>query len=119
MDFEQSLGYKISEYNTALRQSRKFLPRPSGDVQAKDIIEGLIQGNESWFRAQQDMKKDLGAMKDLGFNDKQVGIIFDRRNLGRDFNSLRANKFKPFELPEGLIDAYIRNAKENNYEFFK
>ncbi|MBD1133640.1 hypothetical protein IDH23_03340, partial [Pelagibacterales bacterium SAG-MED44] len=31
------------------------------------------------------------------------------------FNSLRANKFKPFELPEGLIDAYIRNAKENNY----
>jgi hypothetical protein len=115
MDFEQSLGYKISEYNTALRQSRKFLPRPQGDVQAKDIIEGLIQGNQSWFEAQQDMKKDLGAMKDLGFNDKQVGIIFDRRNLGRDFNSLRANKFKPFELPEGLIDAYIRNAKENNY----
>jgi hypothetical protein len=115
MDFEQSLGYKISEYNTALRQSRKFLPRPQGNVQAKDIIEGLIQGNQSWFEAQQDMKKDLGAMKDLGFNDKQVGIIFDRRNLGRDFNSLRANKFKPFELPEGLIDAYIRNAKENNY----
>jgi hypothetical protein len=115
MDFEQSLGYKISEYNTALRQSRKFLPRPQGNVQAKDIIEGLIQGNQSWFEAQQDMKKDLGAMKDLGFNDKQVGIIFDRRNLGRDFNSLRANKFKPFELPEGLIDAYIRNARENNY----
>jgi hypothetical protein len=115
MDFEQSLGYKISEYNTALRQSRKFLPRPQGNVQAKDIIEGLIQGNQSWFEAQQDMKKDLGAMKDLGFNDKQIGIIFDRRNLGRDFNSLRANKFKPFELPEGLIDAYIRNARENNY----
>ncbi|MBD1133633.1 hypothetical protein IDH23_03305, partial [Pelagibacterales bacterium SAG-MED44] len=83
MDFEQSLGYKISEYNTALRQSRKFLPRPQGNVQAKDIIEGLIQGNQSWFEAQQDMKKDLGAMKDLGFNDKQVGTIFDRRNLGR------------------------------------
>ena len=30
MDFEESLGYKISDYNGALRDSRKFLPRPRG-----------------------------------------------------------------------------------------
>jgi hypothetical protein len=114
-DFEESLGYKISEYNTALRQSRRFLPRPRGNVEAKDIIEGLIQGNESWFKAQQEMKKDLGAMKVLGFDDKKVGIIFDRRNLGNDFNALRVNKFKPFEIPEGLVDEYIRNARQNGY----
>jgi len=115
-DFPESLGYKISAYNGALRDSRKFLPRPRGNVQPKDIIEGLIQGNESWFAAQQEMKKDIGAMKDLGFDDKQIGIIFDRRNLGKDFNALRSNKFKPFELPEGLIDEYIRNARVNGYE---
>ena len=62
------------------------------------------------------MKKDIGAMRDLGFNDKQIGVIFDRRNLGKDFNALRSNKFKPFELPEGLIDEYIRNARVNGYE---
>ena len=115
-DFPESLGYKISAYNGALRDSRKFLPRPRGNVQPKDIIEGLIQGNQSWFEAQQEMKKDIGAMKDLGFNDKQIGVIFDRRNLGKDFNALRSNKFKPFELPEGLIDEYIRNARVNGYE---
>ena len=115
-DFPESLGYKISEYNGALRDSRKFLPRPRGNVQSKDIIEGLIQGNQSWFEAQKEMKKDIGAMRDLGFNDKQIGVIFDRRNLGKDFNALRSNKFKPFELPEGLIDEYIRNARVNGYE---
>jgi hypothetical protein len=115
MDFEQSLGFKISEYNTALRQSRKFLPRPAGNVKTEDIIEGLIQGNDSWYEAQKVMQKDIAAMKTLGFDDKQVGIIFDRRGLGRDYNSLIADRFKPFDLPEGLIDAYIRNARENGY----
>jgi hypothetical protein len=115
MDFEQSLGYKISEYNTALRQSRKFLPRPQGNVKPKDIIEGIIQGNQSWFEAQKDMKKDLNAMEDLGFNKKQVGTIFARRNLTTDYGSLTNNRFKPFNLPEGLIEAYIRNARENGY----
>ena len=116
MDFEQSLGYKISEYNTALRQSRKFLPRPQGNVQTKEIIEGLIQGNQSWFDAQKVMQKDIEAMKTLGFDDKKIGIIFDRRGKGKDYNSLVIDRFKPFDLPEGLIDAYIRNAEENGYE---
>jgi hypothetical protein len=116
MDFEQSLGFKISEYNTALRQSRKFLPRPTGNVKTQDIIEGLIQGNDSWYEAQKDMQKDIAAMKDLGFDDKKIGIIFDRRGLGRDYNSLIVDRFKPFDLPKGLIDAYIRNAQENGYD---
>ena len=62
------------------------------------------------------MQKDIAAMKTLEFDDKQVGIIFDRRGLGRDYNSLIADRFKPFDLPEGLIDAYIRNARENGYD---
>ena len=116
MDFEQSLGFKISEYNTALRQSRKFLPRPAGNVKTKDILDGLIQGNNSWYNAQQEMKKDINAMKDLGFNNKQIGIIFGRRNLTPDYGALTNDRFKPFTLPTGLIEAYIRNARENGYK---
>ena len=62
------------------------------------------------------MKKDINAMKDLGFDNKKIGIIFDRRGLGRDYNSLIVDRFKPFDLPKGLIDAYIRNAQENGYD---
>ena len=61
------------------------------------------------------MKKDINAIKDLGFNNKQIGIIFGRRNLTPDYVALTNDRFKPFDLPEGLIDAYIRNARENGY----
>ena len=116
MDFEESLGYKISDYNGALRDSRKFLPRPRGKVDANDILKELVQGNASWFEAQKDMKQDIEAMKTLGYTDQQIGTIFDRRGKGKDFNSIRANRFTPFDIPEGLIDEYIRNAEVNGYD---
>jgi hypothetical protein len=115
MDFEESLGYKISDYNGALRDSRKFLPRPRGNVDAQDILKELVKGNASWFEAQKDMKQDIEAMKTLGYTDQQIGIIFDRRGKGKDFNAIRANRFTPFDIPEGLIDEYIRNAEVNGY----
>jgi len=115
MDFEESLGYKISDYNGALRDSRKFLPRPRGKVDANDILKELVQGNASWFEAQKDMKQDIEAMKTLGYTDQQIGTIFDRRGKGKDFNAIRANRFTPFDIPEGLIDEYIRNAQVNGY----
>ena len=115
MDFEESLGYKISDYNGALRDSRKFLPRPRGNVDAQDILKELVKGNASWFEAQKDMKQDIEAMKNLGYTDQQIGIIFDRRGKGKDFNAIRANRFTPFDIPEGLIDEYIRNAQANGY----
>ena len=115
MDFEESLGYKISDYNGALRDSRKFLPRPRGNVDAQDILKELVKGNASWFEAQKDMKQDIEAMKTLGYTDQQIGTIFDRRGKGKDFNAIRANRFSPFDIPEGLIDEYIRNARANGY----
>ena len=41
MDFEEALGYKISDYNGALRDSRKFLPRPRGRVRCKRYIKRI------------------------------------------------------------------------------
>ena len=116
MDFEESLGYKISDYNGALRDSRKFLPRPRGNVNSKDIIKELIKGNASWFEAQKDMKQSIEAMKTLGYSDIEIGTIFDRRGKGKDFNALRVNQFTPFDIPDGLVDEYIRNARENGYK---
>ena len=116
MDFKQSLGFKISEYNGALRDSRKFLPRPTGNVKPDDIIQGLLQGNDSWMQAQKEMQKDIEAMKILGFSNKEIATIFDRRGLSQDYGFLTKNKFRPFQVPEGLVEAYIRNARENGYD---
>ena len=68
------------------------------------------------MQGMKDMRKDIQAMEDLGFSNKQIATIFDRRNLGSDYGFLRKNKFKPFEIPRGLVEAYIRNARENGYD---
>ena len=46
MDIPQSMDFKITAYNTNLRNSRGLLPRPAGNVKSKDIIDGFIAGKE-------------------------------------------------------------------------
>ena len=116
LDVPRSLNFKISDYNVKLRNSRRFLPRAEGNVKPEDIIQGYIRGNDSWMQGMKDMRKDIKAMEDLGFSKRQISTIFSRRNLGSDYGFLTKNRFKPFKLPKGLIEAYIRNAKENGYK---
>ena len=118
MDIPESLGYKITGYSKALRQSRGFLPRPRGskDTTQENILKRFVEGNRSWFKASREMSKDIEAMRDLGYDDKEIGQIFDKRNLSKDFNALSNGQFKPFDIPDGLVDEYIRNAEENGYD---
>ena len=115
MDIPQSMDFKITEYNTNLRNSRGLLPRPAGNVKSKDIIDGFIAGNRARFKAQQEMAQDIEAMKALGYDDREIAEIFELRNLKRDYNDLIDGVYKPFNVPKGLEEAYIRNAEENDY----
>ncbi len=116
MDIPQSMDFKITAYNTNLRNSRGLLPRPAGNVKSKDIIDGFIAGNRARFKAQQEMAQDIEAMKALGFDDREIAEIFELRNLKRDYNDLVDGVYKPFNVPKGLEEAYIRNAEENDYD---
>ena len=116
MDIPQSMDFKITAYNTNLRNSRGLLPRPAGNVKSKDIIDGFIAGNRARFKAQQEMAQDIESMKALGFDDREIAEIFELRNLKRDYNDLVDGVYKPFNVPKGLEEAYIRNAEENDYD---
>ena len=116
MDIPQSMDFKITAYNTNLRNSRGLLPRPAGNVKSKDIIDGFIAGNRARFKAQQEMAQDIESMKALGFSDREIAEIFELRNLKRDYNDLVDGVYKPFNVPKGLEEAYIRNAEENDYD---
>ncbi len=115
MDIPESMSYKITDYNTALRNSRAFLPRPRGEVDPADILKGYIDGNRAWFRNMQKMKKSVENMKALGYSDRDIFEIFERRNQKKDFEYLNKGVFKPFDLPKGLIEEYIRNAEDKGY----
>ena len=116
MDIPKSMNYKITDYNGRLRKSRAFIPRPEGNRKPQEIIDGIIKGNSTFFEAMKDMKKDIQAMEDLGFSDKEIATIFDRRGLDADYGLIKKNKFKPFGLARGQIEAFLRNAEENNYD---
>ena len=115
MDIPKSLNYKITDYNTALRKSRAFLPRPEGNVKSQDIIDGVIKGNSRFFEKMQSMKKDVDAMSDLGFSKKEIATVFDKRGLSKDYGLLSRNRFKPFSLSDNQIENFINNARDNNY----
>ena len=115
MDIPESLGFKITDYNANLRNSRAFLPRPRGDVKSEDILEGYVKGLANRFEGMKEMQRDIEAMKDLGYSDRDIFKIFERRNLKSDYLFLKNNKYKAFTIPQGLIEEYIRNAKENGY----
>ncbi len=102
MDIPQSMGFKITGYNTNLRNSRGLLPRPAGNVKSKDILDGFIKGNRARFKAQQEMAQDIEAMKALGYDDREIAEIFELRNLKRDYNDLVDGVYKPFNVPKGL-----------------
>ena len=115
MDIPQSLNYKITDYNTKLRKSRAFIPRPEGDKKPQEIIDGIIKGNRIFFEDVKDLQRDVNAMKDLGFSEKDIATIFDRRGLGSDYGMIKRNKYQPFGLSDNQIEAFIRNARENGY----
>ena len=116
LDIPQTLGYKITDYNKNLRDSRAFLPRPAGSVKPEEIIDGFLKGNQARLRGMKEMKKDIEAMEELGYDTREIAEIFERRNLKNEFRALTQNRFKPFNIPEGLEEAYIRNANENDYD---
>jgi len=115
MDIPESMSYKITDYNTGLRNSRSLLPRPKGNVDPNNIIKGYIEGQRAWFRHMKKMKNSVKNMQALGYSDKEIFEIFDRRNRKKDFEYLYKGVFKPFDLPKGLIEEYIRNAEEDGY----
>ena len=62
-----------------------------------------------------ELQRDINAMKDLGFSEKEIAIIFDRRGLDADYGMIKRNRFKPFGLSDNQIEGFIRNARENGY----
>ena len=116
LNIPESMGYKITDYNRGLRNSRGLLPRPKGNVKSKDIFDGYIAGNKAWFQHMKKMKTSVENMKALGYDDKEIFEIFERRNQKKDFEYLNRKLFKPFALPEGLLEEYIRYSQKEGYQ---
>ncbi len=80
----------------------------SGDPVTDDnkIIEQFIWANHQRLDAFNEMKRYYDAARTLKFKEKDIKAMFKARNRMDIYKMIKKNKFKPFEISEGMKDKY-------------
>ena len=99
----RSMGFKIAQYQTGIRNARKeftggvFGLLKGGPVSEADVIERYIASNKARFEVQKDMFKNIEAAQILGETPFDVRKTFEERQISsKNFNNLNQGKFEPY-----------------------
>ena len=114
-----SMGFKISEYQTGIRDARReftggfFGLLRGGPIKPNDVIEKYYASNRARFNVQQNMYKDINAAETLGVDDSRLNTEFrDRQISGSTFNKLKNGRFDPY-FPSRDIQNRFREIAED------
>jgi hypothetical protein len=113
LNLERSLEIKIGEFLRNERSERNLIYAGTltGDpvTDENKILRQYIFANEQRLETFNTMKRIYDAAKTLRVPDKVIKEIFERRpDL---LKAIKKNKFKPFDITEGMEDAYEKIAK--------
>ena len=110
----QSMGFKIAEYQTGIRNARReftggyFGILRGGRIKPNQVIDRFYTSNRARFDVQQEMFNNLNAAEVLGVSQGTLKREFDDRQISeKNFNSLRRGKFEPY-FPSEDIEARFR-----------
>ena len=99
----ESMGFKIAEYQTGIRNARReftggfFGLLRGGRISPNDIIDRFYKSNKSRFDIQQAMNKTINAAEVLGVNPNSLNREFRERQISSStYNNLRTGKFEPY-----------------------
>ena len=99
----QSMGFKIAEYQTGIRNARReftggyFGILRGGRIKPNDVINAYYNSNRARFLVQQEMNKNINAAKILGVNPTSLrGEFRDRQISPKTFNNLSNAVFEPY-----------------------
>ena len=114
-----SMGFKISEYQSGIRDARReftggfFGLLRGGPIKPNDVIEKFYASNRARFNVQQNMYKDINAAQTLGVDDSRLNTEFrDRQISGSTFNKLKNGRFDPY-FPSRDIQNRFREIAED------
>ncbi len=113
----ESINFKIAEFQTGLRNSRREFTRPllrGGEVSPGEIVDRYIIANQQAFKVKQKIYKDYLAAIRLGANPNELEEVFENRRAKTELEELLEGSFKPFNIAEGIEDAFERNAEKIN-----
>jgi len=114
----RSMGFKISNYQSGIRDARreftggKFGVLKGGPVDPNDIIKRFAASNNARFGVQQEMYKDLTAAETLGVSRNVLSRQFrDRQISEKNFNNLRNAQFDPYLPSADIEEKFAENAR--------
>jgi hypothetical protein len=120
LDIPRSIEIMIGQFLKAERDERKLIYAGTltGDPVKDDnkIIKQFIFANQQRLETYEVMRRQYDAAKVLGMKEKDIKEIFVARGNKPLYEMIKANKFKPFGITDGMKEAYERMADEKNIE---
>jgi len=114
----QSMGFKIAEYQTGIRNARReftggyFGILRGGRIKPNDVIKAYYNSNKARFLVQQEMNKNIDAAQILGVNKSALQDKFKERQISdKNFNNLSKGKFEPYFPSEDIQERFAEIAR--------
>jgi hypothetical protein len=114
----QSMGFKIAEYQTGIRNARReftggyFGILRGGRIKPNDVIQAYYNSNRARFLVQQEMNKNISAAQILGVNKSALKTEFKDRQLSdATFNNLEKGKFEPYFPSQDIQQRFAEIAR--------
>jgi hypothetical protein len=114
-----SMGFKIAEYQTGIRNARReftggyFGILRGGRIKPNDVIQAYYNSNRARFLVQQEMNKNISAAQILGVKKSALQREFKDRQLSdATFNNLATGRFDPY-FPSEDIQQRFREIARN------
>ena len=115
----ESMGFKISEYQTGIRNARReftggyFGLLKGGPIKANDIIERFFISNQARFNVQKEMYRNLNSANILGVEDNALRRTFKERQLSDEsFRQLKDGRFEPYFPSKDIEDRFKEIARD-------
>jgi len=109
VDPEQSLGFKLFEYQQGISDSRGLF---TGEIDVtkmrtpSDVIERFFLANKQMFNVRKKMLNTIDNARTLGLSEDKIKEIFRERGLGSDFNELNSGMMDPFFPSQRIKDRF-------------
>ena len=115
----RSMGFKISQYQTGIRNSRReftggyFGLLRGGRIKPNDIIDRFFKSNKARFDVSQNMYNDLNAAKVLGLRRGKLRQEFNDRQISdSNFQNLERGRFEPYFPSEDIEEKFREIARD-------
>ena len=113
-----SMGFKIAEYQTGIRNARReftggyFGILRGGRIKPNDIINAYYNSNKARFQVQQEMYKNINAAGILGVDTGALRREFSDRQISpKTFLNLASAKFEPYFPSEDIRARFAEIAR--------